>query len=232
MLVGHRPDIARSCRDPTRRLGGSCRMTPTQLLSRLAQADGEISDRLNRQRDTWPMRVIGAVSDIGDQPQMRLICAATMTAGAIRRDGRPFRTGVKMLAAHTMATWGKSGVKAVIDRTRPDSGDDPAVRTGDSDDHEETAFPSGHSAGAIAVAQAFARSYPQHAMAARTAAMAVAAAQVPRGTHYVGDVLAGTLIGVAAEHFNDAVRAHLPREGSDTPRDDRGNRIGRLAPTG
>jgi len=136
---------------------------------------------------------------------MRLLCAATIALAVARRDGRLAETGFKMLAAHTLATWAKSGVKAVINRTRPDSGDDPMVQLGDSDAHEETSFPSGHSAGVVSVAEAVARRYPEHAIAARAAALTVAAVQVPRGTHYVGDVIAGALIGFVAEQASDAM---------------------------
>lgn len=150
------------------------------------------------------MRLIGSASEIGDQPQMRLLCAATIAFAIVRRNDRLLATGIKMLSAHTLATWGKSGVKSVVNRTRPESGDDPTVRWGDSDAHEENSFPSGHSAGAISVAQAFARSYPNHSFTARSAALAVAAVQVPRGTHYAGDVVAGVLIGLGAERASEA----------------------------
>lgn len=168
------------------------------------------------------MRLVGAASDIGDQPQMRLVCAGTIVLAIARRDGRLAETGFKMLAAHTAATWAKSGVKSVVDRTRPDSGDDPEVRLGDSDDHDKTSFPSGHSAGVVAVAEVVAQEYPEHALAARLAAFAVAAVQVPCGTHYVGDVIAGALIGLLAEQAADVawngVSRAAERETSATPR--------------
>lgn len=179
-------------------------MTKKKRATLIERADRHISERVNHKRDTLPMRLVGAVSDIGDQPQMRVLCVATIAYGLVRRDSRLARTGVEMLAAHTLATWGKNGVKAVVNRTRPESGDDPKTRLGTSDAHEETSFPSGHSAGAVSVAEAFARNYPEHALAARAAALAVAAAQVPRGTHYLGDVIAGTLIGLGAEQVNTA----------------------------
>lgn len=183
---------------------GSPGMTGKKTATLAEQADRRVSSKVNQKRDSWPMRLIGSASEIGDQPQMRMLCAATIAFAIVRRDSRLAKTGFKMLAAHTVATWGKGGVKAVIDRTRPESGDNPKVRLGNSDSHDETSFPSGHSAGAVAVAEAFARSYPKHAVAARTGALAVAAVQVPRGTHYAGDVAAGVLIGLAAERASDA----------------------------
>ena len=168
------------------------------------QADRRITTKVNGQRDAWPMRVIGTASEIGDQPQMRTICAATVLLGLARRDRHLAETGLRMLAAHTIATWGKSGIKAVIDRRRPKDGDDPRLCPGDSDRHEDNSFPSGHSAGAVAVGEALARAYPDHAVGARGAVLSVAVVQVPRGTHYAGDVVAGIAIGLIAERASDA----------------------------
>ena len=68
---------------------------------------------------------------------------------------------------------------------------------------EETSFPSGHSAGAAAVARAFARDYPEHAAPAYAAAGALALAQIPRCAHYPTDVGAGLALGLAAEAVVD-----------------------------
>lgn len=168
------------------------------------KADHKITSEVNGERDSWLVRLIGAASEIGDQPQMRVICAATVADGIVRRDLRLTGTGFRMLAAHTLATWTKSGIKSVIDRRRPKDGDDPRVREGDSDSHEENSFPSGHSAGAVAVGEAIARAYPDHAVAARGAALSVSVVQVPRGTHYAGDVVAGIAIGLIAERVSNA----------------------------
>ncbi len=169
------------------------------------KADHKITSEVNGERDSWPVRLIGAASEMGDQPQMRIICAAAVAEGVARRDPRLTSTGFRMLAAHTLATWAKSGIKAVINRRRPKDGDDPRVREGDCDRPEENSFPSGHSAGAVAVGEAIARAYPDHAVAARGAALSVSVVQVPRGTHYAGDVLAGIAIGLIAERVADAV---------------------------
>ena len=114
-----------------------------------------------------------------------------------------------MLAAHTLATFAKDFVKRRIDRTRPRSkggkGKDHQCRPGTAAHaKEETSFPSGHSAGAAAVARAFARDYPEHAAPAYAAGGAIALAQIPRCAHYPSDVGAGLAIGVAAEALIEA----------------------------
>ena len=179
-------------------------MNAKQTANSVEQVDRQISKQVNEKRCSWPMRLIGSASEIGDQPQMRILCATTVAVGIVWRDAHLAGTGLRMLAAHTLATWGKSRIKAIINRTRPDSGDDPRIRAGNSDAHEENSFPSGHSAGAVAVGEAFARSYPGHSTVTRAAAISVSGVQVPRGTHYAGDVLVGMLIGLVAERASNA----------------------------
>src|SRR3954465_6679157 len=59
--------------------------------------------------------------------------------------------------------------------------------------------PRGITAGSGAVARGAARALPQYRWGFYGAAAAVSLAQVPRGAHYPGDVLAGTLIGLMAD---------------------------------
>ena len=60
-------------------------------------------------------------------------------------------------------------------------------------------FPSGHTAGSVAVARAVARLYPEVRWAAYAGAGSVALIQIPRGSHYPIDVAAGALLGLASE---------------------------------
>lgn len=185
-------------------------MTTRQSAKRIDKTDRKATHMLDARRRSWPVRLAGTISDVSDQPPMRLLCAATIVLGAVRRDRQLALAGARMLAAHTIATWGKNRIKNVVDRTRPDSEQDGyRVGLGDRHAHDETSFPSGHSAGAVAVAQAFARSYPKHAVAARVAAGVVSAAQVPRGKHFIGDVIAGALIGLVAEKATDVAAGQV-----------------------
>lgn len=148
------------------------------------------------------------VADLGDQPQLRTLCAAMIAAGlaAGRRSGwgpRLARAGMRMLIAHQLATTAKNFVKHRVDRTRPRSlhlpGKDHRITPGSRREKEETSFPSGHAAGAAAVARAFAREFPEHRGAAAAAGGALALVQVPRCAHYPADIAAGVAIGLAAE---------------------------------
>ena len=168
------------------------------------------------------MEALGRFASLGDQPPLRILCAATIAVGLFGGDRRLARTGLRMLAAHTLATFAKDFVKNRVDRTRPRSksgaGKDHVPRSGRDTSKEETSFPSGHSAGAAAVACAFARDYPEHSAPALAAGGALARAQIPRCAHYPTDVGAGLAIGIAAEAVVDiALRLVEERSGTERP---------------
>lgn len=147
------------------------------------------------------MRALAAASEIGDQPQLRSICGALIVAGLLL-DKRLLRAGVRMLLAHELATAVKSSIKHRVDRRRPRSAASARhgePRPGHSSAKEESSFPSGHTAGAVAVAQALGREFPEYRTAARSAAALVGLAQIPRCAHYPTDVGAGAAIGLVSE---------------------------------
>ncbi len=181
--------------------------SPSEAARVVVRADREAAAALLPYEQSLPVRLLDHVADLGDQPQMRVLCGAVIAAGLIGGDRRLARAGLRMLAAHTLATLVKDAVKHRVDRTRPHAvrkaGKDARPRRGDSEAKEETSFPSGHSAGAAAVARAFVRSYPEHAAPAYAAAGVLALAQIPRCAHYPTDVGAGIVIGLAAEKVVD-----------------------------
>ena len=144
---------------------------------------------------------------------MLTLSGGLLALGLVRRDGRLVRAGSRMIASHLLATGIKNFVKARIDRTRPRSakgarGHKPKL--GRSDAKEETSFPSGHSAGALAVARAFSREVPEYRSAALTGAGLIALVQVPRCAHYPTDVGAGLAIGWLSELAVDRAARLLP----------------------
>lgn len=148
------------------------------------------------------VRLAGALSEVADQPPMLAINLGTLAVGLWQSDARLTRTGVRMLAAHGLATLAKAVIKRNVDRARPhlfSHRDDHRPKPGDTDEGPQNSFPSGHTAGALAVARAVAREYPGAAGPAYAGAAAVAAIQVPRGTHFPIDVAAGAVIGLVAE---------------------------------
>ncbi|MEA3052953.1 MAG: hypothetical protein QOG72_1856 [Sphingomonadales bacterium] len=184
----------------------------------LLAADAAAAEAALPYQGSPAMKALGRFASLGDQPPLRTLCAAVIAAGLAGGDRRLARAGVRMLVAHTLATAAKDFVKHRVDRTRPrsksESGKDHVPRPGRHTAKEETSFPSGHSAGAAAVARAFARDYPEHAAPAYAAAAALALAQIPRCAHYPTDVGAGLAIGVAAEAAVDIAARLLEERGS------------------
>jgi membrane-associated phospholipid phosphatase len=170
--------------------------------SKVSRVEGRVGKAFAKHEGTPAMRFLSAFGDLGDQPQLRLISGGLVAGGLLTANGRLVRAGVRMLFAHELTTKLKSAIKHRVDRTRPRSAEQPSerkVKLGKSRAKEETSFPSGHSAGAIAVARAFSREYPEHQATALAAAGSVAAAQVPRCAHYPTDVAAGVMLGLVSE---------------------------------
>jgi membrane-associated phospholipid phosphatase len=170
---------------------------------KLQEADAVVADAVRSYRTAPPVKLLSALSEIGDQPQVRLLSGTLFVAGLLKRDVRMVRAGARMLMAHELATAAKNFVKRRIDRTRPRSRGNDAdahkIKPGRHESKEETSFPSGHSAGAASAARAFTREFPEYTVPASAAAAGIALAQIPRCAHYPTDVGAGLLIGVASE---------------------------------
>jgi membrane-associated phospholipid phosphatase len=157
--------------------------------------------------DSAPVRALDLFSNLGDQPQLRLMAGALIVAGTFADNARLVRAGARMLIAHEAATLAKDLMKTLIDRTRPRSAsgrDEKKPKRGNHTAKERTSFPSGHSAGAIAAARAFSREFPEHGAKAIGAAAFIAASQVPRSAHYPTDVGAGLAIGLVIEAATNA----------------------------
>lgn len=173
------------------------RNTGRKLAAAEAKAARAVAPRRKK-----PAKLVEAIGQLGDQPELRTVSGMVIAAGILGANRRLLRAGVRMLLAHEIATLAKHVIKERIDRTRPHSAkshSERAVKRGRHTAKTKTSFPSGHSAGAVAVARAFGREYPQHQAAALAAAAVVAAMQVPRLNHYPSDVGAGILLGTASE---------------------------------
>lgn len=147
-------------------------------------------------------KIAATIGKLGDQPELRTLSAMVIAAGLPGANHRLLRTGIRMLLAHELATLGKDLVKGRIDRTRPHSAKsrrEAAVKPGRHTAKAKTSFPSGHSAGSLAVARAVGREYPALEAPALAAAAIVGGLQVPRLAHYPTDVAAGMIVGAVAE---------------------------------
>ncbi|WP_293880372.1 phosphatase PAP2 family protein [Sphingomonas sp.] len=170
--------------------------------SKIESADRKLARATGASRDSHFMKALGFVSDLADQPPLVALSALTIGAGIVTGRKHLARAGVRMLLSHLAATQVKSFVKGRVDRTRPFvmlDGGRYHGKKGRSSAKSETSFPSGHTAGAVAVARAVAREYPEHAGTGYALAATAAAVQIPRGTHFASDIVAGALIGLVTE---------------------------------
>ncbi|HZF42769.1 MAG TPA: phosphatase PAP2 family protein [Sphingomonadaceae bacterium] len=167
----------------------------------IEQADVAVAKAVAPVVHTPVMKVLGTLSEAADQPPLRALCAGLFALGLWRGDARLARAAARMLLAHSLATGAKTAVKNRVDRTRPTVLVEEGryeMGAGDSHEHDESSFPSGHTAGAVAAAGSWAQDYPEHRGAAYGLAAAAALMQIPRCKHYPSDVGAGAVLGAAA----------------------------------
>ncbi len=180
--------------------------------SPIERADAHVATAASAWRDHPAVAIAGALSEVADQPPLIAISSLTLVAGLVAGRPRVARAGARMLAAHLLATWIKSVVKDHVDRTRPNLLVDEAeyrMEPGRSRDGEQRSFPSGHTAGMLAVTRALAREYPAAVLPGAILTTAVAAIQVPRCAHYPSDLAGGAVVGWAAEATVDELARHV-----------------------
>jgi membrane-associated phospholipid phosphatase len=174
----------------------------------LEELDAAVATVLVPHAEEAAIEVIGEISDLSDQEPIYAGAAAFLAVAALTRDGPTWRAGTRILASHLLATALRGVVKRTVDRTRPDAAakmGSYVFEEGERRASEYSSFPSGHSAGALAVALAVGRDYPRGRWPALGLAIAAGAAQVLRSKHYVSDVLAGAAVGWAAEAVIDGM---------------------------
>jgi membrane-associated phospholipid phosphatase len=171
----------------------------------LEKADIELGKKIAKHRHHPVAKAAGKAGKLGDQEPLYAISSGMLAVGLVSRDRRLTDTGLSMLAAVAAADVAKRIVKSLVRRTRPkmllDQGDYEAD-TGGSADKKKQSFPSGHTACTVAAARAFARNVPEASGIAGTAAAAIGISRIARGEHWPLDVLAGAVIGLAAESFS------------------------------
>ena len=181
----------------------------------LGRMDLAVVEAASDYEDNPAVRTIGALAELADQPPLVTICVANLGAGVLRNDPRQARTGLRMILAHALATGVKTILKDTVDRSRPfkvaEDGEHE-FEPGESDDGEDRSFPSGHTAGALAVARAVARDYPAAALPLTVGVLLVGGIQIPRQSHHPSDVLTGAAIGYASELVVDHLLRRVGRE--------------------
>jgi membrane-associated phospholipid phosphatase len=174
----------------------------------LEQADIEIGKKIAKHRHHPVAKAAGKAGKLGDQGPLYALSSGILAVGVVARDRRLTDAGLAMLAAIAAADLTKRIAKKLVRRTRPKAlldEDDYEADTGGSDDKKEQSFPSGHTACTVAAARAFSRNIPEASAAAGAGAVAIGISRIAKADHWPLDVLAGAVIGFAAE----ALSAHF-----------------------
>ena len=175
---------------------------------KLVKADVKATHKAAEVRRHPLIQIASTLAEAADQPPLIAVSAGTLAIGLATGRADLARGGARMLLAHLVATGAKLAVKHSIDRSRPGhalDGSGHRLQAGDQGGHEDKSFPSGHTAGAVAVARAASRDIDGAAVPATLAATAVAAIQAPAGNHYLTDIAVGAAIGWATEAVVSAV---------------------------
>jgi len=162
-----------------------------------------------RLRNAPGVQTLAEAAELADQPVLGAGSLMALAAAQARGDRLGMEAALRLLLSLGATTALKRLVEAFVVRTRPEAVLAGAkyrrkLRKGKKRRKAEKAFPSGHTADAVAAAGALSRVYPESAALFRTAAALAAGVQIPAGRHYPSDVLAGVAIGLAGERLADA----------------------------
>lgn len=175
--------------------------------SKVERIDAAVATAAVQYRENIVVKALAPLSAASDQPPLIAASAATLVTGLVLRRPRLARAGLRMLASEVVATGIKAVIKRYVARTRPHKMlEDGRYRlhpdkAAEKNEGPWNSFPSGHTAGAVAVGRALSREYPHASGAALATATMVGMIQLPRGTHFSSDVAAGALVGLVSEEI-------------------------------
>ena len=159
---------------------------------------GAAAMRLRRRR---AVRRALPAADALDQMPLALVGGAVLAAGLASGRPRLRRAGAEMLVGLALATGIKNVAKRGLTRTRPsvvaETGEHAFAASG-ADDSDHQAFPSGHTAGAVATLAPLLRAEPLAAAPLVPLTAGLLGLQVVRGAHYPSDIVAGGAVGLLA----------------------------------
>ncbi len=134
--------------------------TDIEAGSAAEEADVALATHLAGRRNQPVVRGLGTMSEVGDQPPLLALSGAVLAYGVLKGDRCAAGAGARMLGSLVLATWIKTGLKSLVARTRPnvllDKGQYEVEPFG-PDEGSWHSFPSGHTAGSVAVVRAAGR---------------------------------------------------------------------------
>ncbi len=167
----------------------------------LVRADLSVAAAATKAGRRPGIKPVTGLAEIADRPPLLAMAVAVAGVGALRRDRKMQRAGLRMLLAVGLATTAAKLGKKAVARTRPDKLVDEhrhAMFAGGPNAHEWNSFPSAHAAGGFAAARAVGKDYPLFAPQAFTTALAAAGLKVLKGDHFPSDIIAGLAVGAVA----------------------------------
>jgi membrane-associated phospholipid phosphatase len=172
-------------------------------VSALMLLDGSVRHAVQGHRTSSGDRLAETVRHFGQPEVYGTVTAGLLVAGGLTHNPRLTRIGTRLAGALAVAAGVSNGVKLVTGRSRPDN----LSLDNDSDDFGlfsgNASWPSGHTAMAFAFATALGDEI--HQPVARygllAAATAVGWSRINDNRHWLSDVAAGAVLGVASAKF-------------------------------
>lgn len=165
------------------------------------------------------VRVLSPLGKAADQMPLNILGVSIVGAGLIAGKPALTRFGVRFLAAHVVGIALKTAGKTLLNRPRPNvvarEGRLETALPGVGDPGRQS-FPSGHTAGAFLTAGAVARFAPQAAPYAYGAAVLAGLVQIPERNHFFSDIVAGAILGLAADALTERGYQHWQRARSSS----------------
>jgi undecaprenyl-diphosphatase len=183
---------------------------PSDVLRELKRMDDAVYRAVESTRTPVIDAPLRHVSRLANHSKLWLAIAAALFAFGGRSGRRAAVSGAVAIGVNSFLV--NVPLKAMARRARPvrATGDD--LRTRHVRMPTSRSFPSGHSASAFAFATAVASFMPQLGLPLRGLAAVVAYSRVHTGVHYPGDVVVGSLVGIAVgESTALAAKAFLQR---------------------
>jgi membrane-associated phospholipid phosphatase len=196
---------------------------PGSLLGRVLHELEELDVAVYQAIEATPTPLIDAplrrLSNSANHAKLYMAIAALLFAAGGKKGRRAAVTGMAAVGLNSFVV--NVPMKLLGNRPRPERG---AVRIAEErlvKMPTSTSFPSGHSASGFAFAAGVAEAIPALGIPLRGLATVVAYSRVHSGVHYPGDVVVGSLVGMAVGEStvlaSRAVRRRLRGAGDPSP---------------
>ena len=198
--MGYRPDHKPSSSLPIayRLLPLACACAALALLFYAAfHMDRPVIEWVRSLQGVWIEKIGNAGYYLGHGVSLVAISGLFVAAGYARANPAWRMTGLMGWGAQAVTAVLVQGLKHGIGRPRPRLQREEEFFTGPGLESGLDAFPSGHASASFALAAVVARRHPAVAWPAYALAGFVSVTRVFRGSHYVSDVLAGAVLGLA-----------------------------------